>query len=165
MIPPTPGAQAEEAFKTSLAIAKEQQGARSFELLASLARSLSSINRPTVSVEAHAVLALRARRLFGDAGDARDRQGIGIVRWPLSRPERNCDEGIDEVNSIVRNPPATAASARSRSERPLNVDLETLIARNERAQSAQSAFRDIAHECNTPVCVAITNTAGGRRVN
>jgi predicted ATPase len=52
---PANPAQAEEAFKTSLAIAK-QQGARSFELLAALAlaRLYQSTNR---LVEAHAVLA------------------------------------------------------------------------------------------------------------
>ena len=52
---PANPAQAEEAFKTSLAIAK-QQGARSFELLASLAlaKLYQSTNR---LVEAHAVLA------------------------------------------------------------------------------------------------------------
>ena len=47
--------QAEEAFKTSLAIAK-QQGARTFELLASLA--LAKLYQSTDRlVEAHAVLA------------------------------------------------------------------------------------------------------------
>jgi class 3 adenylate cyclase/predicted ATPase len=52
---PTNPAQAEEAFKTSLAIAK-QQGARSFELLASLA--LAKLYQSTDRlVEAHAVLA------------------------------------------------------------------------------------------------------------
>jgi class 3 adenylate cyclase/tetratricopeptide (TPR) repeat protein len=52
---PANPAQAEEAFKTSLAIAK-QQGARSFELLAALAlaKLYQSTNR---LVEAHAVLA------------------------------------------------------------------------------------------------------------
>ena len=52
---PANTAQAEEAFKTSLAIAK-QQGARSFELLASLAvaKLYQSTDR---LVEAHAVLA------------------------------------------------------------------------------------------------------------
>ncbi|HZZ24763.1 MAG TPA: AAA family ATPase, partial [Roseiarcus sp.] len=52
---PANPAQAEEAFKTSLAIAK-QQGARSFELLASLAlaKLYQSTNR---LLEAHAVLA------------------------------------------------------------------------------------------------------------
>jgi hypothetical protein len=52
---PANPAQAEEAFKTSLAIAK-QQGARSFELLASLA--LAKLYQSTDRlVEAHAVLA------------------------------------------------------------------------------------------------------------
>ena len=52
-VPANP-AQAEEAFKTSLAIAK-QQGARSFELLASLA--LAKLYQSTDRlVEAHAVL-------------------------------------------------------------------------------------------------------------
>jgi predicted ATPase len=52
---PANPAQAEEAFKTSLAIAK-QQGARSFELLASLA--LAKLYQSTGRlVEAHAVLA------------------------------------------------------------------------------------------------------------
>ena len=52
---PTNPAQAEEAFKTSLAIAK-QQGARSFELLAALA--LAKLYQSTDRlVEAHAVLA------------------------------------------------------------------------------------------------------------
>jgi hypothetical protein len=52
--PPNP-AQAEEAFKTSLAIAK-QQGARSFELLTSLA--LAKLYQSTDRlVEARAVLA------------------------------------------------------------------------------------------------------------
>ena len=52
---PANAAQAEEAFKTSLAIAK-QQGARSFELLASLA--LAKLYQSTDRlVEAHAVLA------------------------------------------------------------------------------------------------------------
>ena len=54
MIPPTL-AQAEEAFKASLALAK-QQSARSFELLASLA--LAKLYQSTDRlVEAHAVLA------------------------------------------------------------------------------------------------------------
>ena len=52
---PANPAQAEDAFKTSVAIAK-QQGARSFELLSSLA--LAKLYQSTDRlVEAHAVLA------------------------------------------------------------------------------------------------------------
>jgi hypothetical protein len=68
---PTDLAPAEEAYKTAITIAKEQ-GARSFELLASLA--LAKLYQSTGRhVEAHA----SARRLFPDAGAARDRRGAG----------------------------------------------------------------------------------------
>ena len=70
---PANPARAEEAFKTAIAIAK-QQGARSYGLLASLA--LAKVYQSSGRLaEAHAVLAPALDGFAPTPGDARDRGG------------------------------------------------------------------------------------------
>ena len=75
---PANPAPAEEAFLTAIAVAK-QQGTRSFELRAalSLAKLYQSTGRPARRPRRARA---RARRLFADAGNARDRRGAGAAR-------------------------------------------------------------------------------------
>ena len=66
-------APAEEAYQTAIAIAKDQ-GGRSYELLASLSLAKLYQSTPPPRRSPRRPRA-RARRLFADAGDARDRRG------------------------------------------------------------------------------------------
>ena len=88
---PANPAPAEEAFLTAIAVAK-QQGTRSFELRAALvARQALSIDRPPRRRPRRP--RARARRLFADARNARDRGGAGAVGGYRGR--RACEARIN----------------------------------------------------------------------
>ena len=93
---PTDTARAEEAFKTAIAIAKEQS-ARTYELLASLAlaKLYQSTGRPA---EAHAVLAPALEGFCADARNAGDRGGAGAVGGYRGR--RACEARINTTMSF-----------------------------------------------------------------
>ena len=75
---PSDRSGAEDAYRAAIAIAKEQ-GARSYELLASLALAkLLPIDRPPGRSPRHPRAG--ARRFCADARDARDRRGAGAAR-------------------------------------------------------------------------------------
>ena len=79
-------APAEDAFLTAIAVAK-QQGTRSFELRAALA--LAKLYQSTAPPRRGARRPrARARRLFADAGNARDRRGAGAARGAWRRRRR-----------------------------------------------------------------------------
>ena len=93
---PSNPASAEEAFRTALAIAKEQ-GARSLgSSRGALARQALSIDRPPRRRPRRP--RARARRLFADARNARDRGGAGAAGG--YRRQRACEARINTALAL-----------------------------------------------------------------
>ena len=93
---PDDPAPAEDAYRTAIAVAK-QQGARSLRAArVSFARQTLSVDRPPR--RSPRGLRARARRLFADAGNAGDRRGAGAARGAvakLTRSKRKPRSGSD----------------------------------------------------------------------
>ena len=93
---PTDPAPAEAAFRTAIAIAKEQ-GARSLRLQGALA--LAKLYQTTGRRRSACRPRAGAGRFFADAGDAGDRRGANAARGPCGErrrqacPMRNADAG------------------------------------------------------------------------